>query len=87
MSEKIKNIDGEMKLEEAMARLDEVVKRLDAEGSDLEESLKLYEEGIRLVRICNERLADAERKIKLLRVSPEGEITEENFTAVESDRI
>ena len=87
MSEKIKNIDGEMKLEEAMARLDEVVKRLDAEGSDLEESLKLYEEGIRLVRICNERLTDAERKIKLLRVSAEGEITEENFTAVESDRI
>ena len=87
MSEKIKNIDGEMKLEEAMARLDEVVKRLDAEGSDLEESLKLYEEGIRLVRICNERLTDAERKIKLLRVSAEGEITEENFTVAESDRI
>ena len=87
MSEKIKNIDGEMKLEEAMARLVEVVKRLDAEGSDLEESLKLYEEGIRLVRICNERLTDAERKIKLLRVSAEGEITEENFTVAESDRI
>ena len=81
MSEKIKNIDGEMKLEEAMARLDEVVKRLDAEGSDLEESLRLYDEGIGLVRICNERLTDAERKIKLLRVSAEGEITEENFSS------
>ena len=69
----------EMKLEEAMSRLDETVKALEAENADLERSLKLYEEGIRLVRICNEMLSEAERRIKVLRLTDEGELFEEDF--------
>ena len=72
------NID-EMKLEEAIRRLDEVVKTLDSDRLDLDESLKLYEEGVRLVRACHEKLSDAERRISALRISEDGEMIEEAF--------
>lgn len=74
---KIKEED--IKLEDALLRLDEVVKALDSENIDLDASLKLYEEGVRLVRICNERLSDAERRIKMLKVGADGEVLEVDF--------
>jgi len=76
-----KKINEEVTLEEAMKRLSEVVKQLDSDGTDLEGSLKLYEEGVALVRLCNEKLQAAERRISVLRISSEGEIKEENFDA------
>ena len=75
----------EMKLEEAMRRLDEVVKTLDSDRLDLDESLKLYEEGVRLVRVCHEKLSDAERRISALRISEDGEMIEEAFDKKEND--
>ena len=38
--------------------------------SKLEDSLALYEEGIRLARACNEKLDGAEQKIKMLSIDP-----------------
>ena len=73
----------DLKLEEALRRLDQVVKELDSENADLDKALKLYEEGVRLVRVCNAKLEVAERKIKVLRLSPDGEMTEEDFEAAE----
>lgn len=70
-----------IELEEGMKRLDEVVQKLSGEGISLEESLALYEEGVALVRECNARLESAERKISILRMSDDGEITEEPFEA------
>lgn len=72
-------VNSEIKLEEAMARLEEVLRALDRDGVDLEEALRLYEEGIKLVRICNDRLGDAERRIKLLKLADGGEVIEESF--------
>ena len=74
----------EMKLEEAIRRLDEVVKTLDSDRLDLDESLKLYEEGVRLVRACHEKLSDAERRISALRISEDGEMIEEAFDKKEN---
>ena len=70
-----------MKLEDAMRRLDEVVSALDGDAVDLEQSLRLYEEGVRLVRLCKARLDDAERTVRILKMSAEGEIAEEAFDA------
>lgn len=70
---------NELKLEDAMRRLDEVVSALDRESSDLEESLALYEEGVRLVALCNRRLGEAERRIHALKMTPDGEIVEVAF--------
>ena len=66
-------------LESAMKRLDEVVAGLSAESISIEDSLALYEEGVALVRLCNARLESVERKISLLRMTPDGEITTEPF--------
>lgn len=68
-------------LETAMKRLDEVVAALSGEGVKLEESLALYEEGVSLVRHCNAKLESVERKINILRMTSDGEVTEEAFNS------
>ena len=77
---KIENSAASMKLEEAMRRLDEVVSALDSEQIDLERALALYEEGVGLVRVCRERLDDADRTIRMLRLNADGEIAETEMT-------
>lgn len=77
-------IDETMKLEDAMARLDQVVAALDSEQTDLERALALYEEGVGLVRVCQNRLEDAERTIRMLRISADGEMTEVEMSPSES---
>jgi len=67
---------AEQSLEALMKRIDEIAKRLGGEDISLEESLALYEEGVSLIRICNDKLQAAERKIKMLKISDGGEISE-----------
>lgn len=66
--------------EEATVRLEEIVKILEHGNTSLDESLKLYEEGVSLVRFCNEALDNAEKKIKMLTQEPNGELTEKDFS-------
>ena len=80
MSGKTKNIE-KYDLEAAMKRLDEVVALMSRENVSLEESLALYEEGIALVRHCNEKLDVAQRKINELKMTDDGEIVAEPFDA------
>ncbi len=65
--------------ESASARLEEIVKILERGNSSLDESLKLYEEGVLLVRFCNDSLDNAEKKIKMLVKDVNGEIVEKDF--------
>ena len=60
----------ELTFEEALSRLEEIVRALESGQSKLEDSLALYEEGIRLSRACNEKLDSAEQKIKVLSLTP-----------------
>lgn len=55
-----------MDFEKKLNRLEEIVEKMEADGLALEESLKLFEEGIRLSRECNVQLTDAEQKVKIL---------------------
>ena len=64
-----------------MSRLEEIVRTLESGSATLDESLKLYEEGIALVRTCSLKLDDAEKKIKLLNVTAEGIAEETDFEA------
>ncbi len=57
----------EMDFEQALARLGEVVAQLEAGQVGLDESLKLYEEGMKLVRLCNEKLDRAEQRVMTVR--------------------
>lgn len=50
--------------EEALSRLEEIVSKLEDESISLESSIKLYEEGIKLSKICTETLEQAELRIE-----------------------
>ncbi len=52
--------------EEAMQRLEEIVRQMETGDVPLEKSLQLFEEGVKLSRLCHERLNEAEKKITLL---------------------
>lgn len=65
--------------EQSMTRLEEIVRALESGSATLDESLKLYEEGIGLVRACSAKLDEAESKIKLLNVTADGVSGETNF--------
>jgi len=63
----------ETTFEEALTALERIVERLEKGELALEESLKLYEEGIRLSRLCHGRLEEAEGKIETLLKDARGE--------------
>ncbi len=56
----------DLNLEEALEDLEQIVGRLEDGKLSLEESLVLFERGIRLVRLCSSRLESAEQKIESL---------------------
>ncbi|MFQ6091739.1 MAG: exodeoxyribonuclease VII small subunit [bacterium] len=58
--------------EYALKRLEEIVKELERGERSLEESLKLFEEGIQMSRICTERLTAAKEKLQQLVRSEDG---------------
>lgn len=67
--------------EQAMARLEEVTKQLERGDIPLDESLKYFEEGTSLVRLCRELLEKAEQTVKLLTKTPDGGLALEDFSA------
>jgi exodeoxyribonuclease VII small subunit len=52
--------------EEALKRLEEIVNSLETGQLSLDESLKIFEEGIRLSRLCNEKLLETQQKVEKL---------------------
>lgn len=71
-----------LSFEAALARLDEILGSLERDNVPLDELMKLYEEGVGLLRSCNEQLDGAEQKVKLLKMSPDGtKMTLEDFDA------
>jgi exodeoxyribonuclease VII small subunit len=65
MSKRSKNMAKE-KFEEALGRLEDIVKKMEAGDMTLEESLKAFEEGIKLARLCSRKLDEAERRVEIL---------------------
>jgi exodeoxyribonuclease VII small subunit len=70
--------------EKALAELEGIVKQLEAGNLSLEKSLALFERGVRLARVCKERLAEAELKVSQLVKDKEGLFTEEPFKEPDS---
>ena len=69
-----------LSFEASLARLDEIIAGLEKDSVPLSELMKLYEEGIALLRNCNEQLDTAEQKVKLLKMAPEeGKIYLQDF--------
>lgn len=55
-----------MDFEKKLNRLEEIVQKMEKGDLALEDSLKLFEEGVRLSRECQQRLNEAEEKVKKL---------------------
>jgi len=68
----------EKSFEEAVARIDEIVTSLERGDAQLDKSLALFEEGVKLIEICGTMLDNAEQKVVALQkaVGVEGETTE-----------
>jgi exodeoxyribonuclease VII small subunit len=65
---------GAMPFEDALKKLEAVVEAMESEDLPLETLIKRYEEGVRLVQVCQAKLAEAEVKIQQLEKNAQGEI-------------
>ena len=62
-----------------LERLEEIVRRLEAEDLDLDEALQLFEEGVERLRQARERLTAAEAKVKQVVADHAGNLRVEDF--------
>lgn len=68
-----------LNFEQAMTRLDEIVTALERGEAPLDEAMKLFEEGSRLMRECTQMLDQAEQKVTLLTAGSDGMPQEQPF--------
>jgi len=66
--------------EKALKRLEEIVNKLESGDLPLDESLKIFEEGVKLSRFCTKKLDEAERKVEVLLKNKEGKFTTKPFS-------
>lgn len=71
--------EKKLSLEESMDRLAEILKMLESGEKSLEESIKLFEEGMRISKDCQVQLQSLENRVKVLVEKESGEIAEENM--------
>lgn len=77
---KVDNNYDDLDFEELMVELEKITSKLENESSNmnLDESVKLFENGIIISKKCDEKLKAAEKKITML-INNDGDIKEENF--------
>lgn len=71
--------------EKAMERLEEIVTLLENGKASLDESLAIFEEGVALVTFCNEKLTEAEQRVRVLVEDKDGTAKEVPFIASEAE--
>jgi exodeoxyribonuclease VII small subunit len=76
---------SEMKFEAGLKKLEEIVEKLESGDIGLDESLKLYEEGMKLLKFCTAKLDEVEKKIEILVKDKEGKISTKPFKAEEKE--
>lgn len=69
----------ELKFEEALAKLEAIVEKLEVGDIPLEEALEAFEEGVKLSRICLKMLDEAEKRIEILVKGEGGDIQLQPF--------
>ena len=67
----------ELSFEKAMERLEEITELLESGEHPLEKSLELYEEGVKLIKLCNSKLEKVEGAVKIL-LNVDGELVEKD---------
>lgn len=64
----------EITLEEAFTMLEDTISKLEAEDISLEESFKVYQNGMEMLKYCNEKIDKVEKQV--LRINEDGETDE-----------
>jgi exodeoxyribonuclease VII small subunit len=72
--------------ESAMVRLEEITDQLESGEPKLDEAITLYTEGLEIAKFCDQKLEEAEKKIKLI-TEKDGILVEEDFEDVEEEDI
>ncbi len=67
------------KFEDAMQRLEQIVQSLESGELSLEDSIKAFEEGMRLAKFCSEKLEEAEKKATMLIKESDGKYVQTPF--------
>jgi len=81
MSSKANRQANELNFEKAMGRLETIVEQMESGKLPLEDLIVRYEEGMNLVRVCQERLTGAEQKIEIIARNNAGKLMVKNFEA------
>ena len=71
--------DASMNFEDAISELERITRELESGALSLDQSLESYERAVSLIKLCNEKLESAEKKVKVLLESSGGEIVAEDF--------
>lgn len=69
--------------EQSISELEEIASKLEAGDTSLDESLELFEKGIKLSKSCQKMLDDAEKKVSVLMTNEDGEMVKEDFIGEE----
>ena len=76
---------GQIKFEKAMQRLEQIVEDLEKGDLDIDKSLEIFEEGVKMSRVCSKKLIEAEAKIEKLIQNGKGELVTELFPVENED--
>src|ERR1700682_2543351 len=87
MSSKPKARDAELNFEGAMDRLEKIVEQMESGKLPLEDLIVRYEEGMSLVKVCQERLASAEQKIEIIARNSAGQPVVKEFEPAAEAKI
>ena len=74
------------KFEDAIKKLEGIVERMEKGDLALNESLKMFEEGVKLTRFCSQELQKAEKKVELLTRDAKGELVAVPFEEEEGEQ-
>lgn len=69
--------------EQSISELEEIVSQLEGGNVTLDESLELFEKGIKLSKSCQQMLDAAEKKVSILMTNDDGEVVKEDFIGEE----
>lgn len=75
-----------MDFEKKLKRLEDIVEKMESGDLSLDDSMKLFEEGVKLSRDCQGQLGVAEEKVKLLlSIGPDGKPVTRDFVETDED--
>jgi exodeoxyribonuclease VII small subunit len=72
------------KFEDALEKLEDIVRKMEAGDIPLDEALKSFEEGVKLIRFCSARLEETERRVEIL-LGKEASLKVKNFQGEDGD--